>query len=60
MAFLLTLTDERVRCEKAPFDHPSITIPLGPSVTAVGSAGRTAQVGGQCLATYLNANPLAP
>ena len=60
VAFLLTLTDERVRCEKAPFDHPSITIPLGPSVTAVGSAGRTAQVGGQCLATYLNANPFTP
>jgi cytochrome c peroxidase len=60
VAFLLTLTDERVRCEKAPFDHPSITIPLGPSVTAVGSGGRTAQVGGQCLTTYLNANPFTP
>ena len=57
VAFLLALTDERVRCEKAPFDHPSITIPLGPSVTAVGSAGRAA---GQCLTPYLNANQFQP
>lgn len=29
VAFLKTLTDERVRCEKAPFDHPSIRVPHG-------------------------------
>ena len=57
VAFLLTLTDERVRCEKTPFDHPSINIPLGPSVTAVGSLGRAA---GQCLTPYLNANQFQP
>ncbi len=28
-AFLRSLTDERVRWEKAPFDHPSLTIPNG-------------------------------
>ena len=28
-AFLLTLTDERVRWERAPFDHPSLRIPNG-------------------------------
>jgi cytochrome c peroxidase len=28
-AFLKTLTDERVRWEKAPFDHPSLTLPNG-------------------------------
>lgn len=28
-AFLLTLTDERVRYERAPFDHPSLSIPHG-------------------------------
>jgi cytochrome c peroxidase len=28
-AFLKTLTDERVRLEKAPFDHPSLTLPNG-------------------------------
>jgi cytochrome c peroxidase len=60
VAFILTLTDERVKCEKAPFDHPSINIPLGPSITAVGSAGRAAQVNGQCLTPYLNANHFLP
>ena len=29
LAFLKTLTDERVRWERAPFDHPSIQIPRG-------------------------------
>jgi cytochrome c peroxidase len=29
MAFLKTLTDDRVRYEKAPFDHPEISIPNG-------------------------------
>ena len=57
VAFLITLTDNRVRCEQAPFDHPSINIPLGPSVTAVGSLGRAA---GQCLTTYLSASPYQP
>jgi cytochrome c peroxidase len=29
VAFMKSLTDERVRWEKAPFDHPSLTIPNG-------------------------------
>jgi cytochrome c peroxidase len=29
VAFLIGLTDERVRWEKAPFDHPSLCIPSG-------------------------------
>ena len=29
VAFLKSLTDERVRYEKAPFDHPSLKIPTG-------------------------------
>jgi len=29
VAFLKSLTDERVRWERAPFDHPEITIPTG-------------------------------
>ncbi|MBI5165566.1 MAG: cytochrome-c peroxidase [Magnetospirillum sp.] len=29
IAFLKTLTDDRVRCEKAPFDHPSLRVPHG-------------------------------
>lgn len=56
LAFLLTLTDERVRWERAPFDHPSLEVPHGGtapsdrwppvnrstlSVPAVGRDGRT-------------------
>jgi len=29
VAFLKTLTDERVRWEKAPFDHPALPLPIG-------------------------------
>jgi cytochrome c peroxidase len=29
LAFLKTLTDERVRWEQAPFDHPALVIPAG-------------------------------
>jgi cytochrome c peroxidase len=29
VAFMKSLTDERVRMEKAPFDHPSLTLPNG-------------------------------
>jgi len=29
VAFLLTLSDDRVRFQKAPFDHPSICVPHG-------------------------------
>ena len=57
VAFILTLTDDRVKCEKAPFDHPSINVPPSTVVTAVGSAGRAA---GQCLTPYLNANHFLP
>ena len=31
--FLLTLTDDRVRMEKAPFDHPSLCMPNGHTET---------------------------
>jgi hypothetical protein len=30
LAFLFSLTDERVRLQKAPFDHPQLFIPNGP------------------------------
>ncbi|MFK7885364.1 MAG: cytochrome c peroxidase [Gammaproteobacteria bacterium] len=41
--FLKALTDDRVRTEKAPFDHPGITVPLGHTgdeydITPVGTA----------------------
>ncbi len=29
-AFLLSLTDERVRLQQAPFDHPQLFVPNGP------------------------------
>ena len=38
--FMLTLTDNRVKCEQAPFDRPSISIPNGANLAAVGAAGR--------------------
>jgi cytochrome c peroxidase len=50
VAFLLALTDERVRYEKAPFDHPQIFVPDGHNanlsdnlveIPAVGAGGRT-------------------
>lgn len=33
------LTDLRVECEQAPFDHPSLDVPNGPALPAVGAAG---------------------
>jgi hypothetical protein len=37
-AFLLTLTDERVRWERAPFDHPSLKVPNGLAQAIPGEA----------------------
>jgi cytochrome c peroxidase len=36
------LTDCRVENERAPFDHPSLEVPNGPSIPAVGAAGHGA------------------
>jgi hypothetical protein len=33
------LTDCRVEKERAPFDHPSLDVPNGPSLPATGAAG---------------------
>jgi len=43
VAFLHTLTDERVLQEQAPFDHPSLPLPGGDGLEAVGSGGRAAE-----------------
>jgi hypothetical protein len=61
--FLLALTDDRVRKEKAPFDHPQLFVPNGGTVTAflksfieipaVGAGGRPA-AGLPPLETFLN------
>jgi cytochrome c peroxidase len=55
VAFLLALTDDRVRFERAPFDHPSLPLTVGQdaagadlvdttSVQAVGAGGRATPV----------------
>ncbi|MGE5324171.1 MAG: cytochrome-c peroxidase [Actinomycetota bacterium] len=37
VAFLKSLTDERVRSQSAPFDHPSLVVPNGMTVDANGN-----------------------
>lgn len=49
VAFLKTLTDDRVRYEKAPFDHPQLFVPNGHpgdqnSVTDSGNGQPTEQL----------------
>jgi cytochrome c peroxidase len=65
VAFLLSLTDNRVRNEQAPFDHPQILVPNGGTfgaeqppmvVPAVGAGGRPAR-GSPPLGTFLGLAP---
>jgi hypothetical protein len=49
VAFLKSLTDERVRWEKAPFDHPSLRIPNG----AVGDNTALTTSGGMAADQFL-------
>ena len=42
VAFLKSLTDDRVRFSKAPFDHPALSVPNGPDLPAVGKDGGAA------------------
>src|SRR5947199_5383831 len=39
VAFLKSLTDDRVRYQKAPFDHPQLMIANGVEIPAVGASG---------------------
>lgn len=64
VAFLLALTDERVRLKEAPFDHPELRIPNGHAANgtdvdivlpAVGAAGAATPV-----QRFLNLNPFQP
>jgi len=47
VAFLLSLTDERVRTQQAPFDHPSLMVPNGDvtpgtdNMTSIAAVGRS-------------------
>ena len=63
VAFLVALTDDRVRSQRGPFDHPQLFIPNGDSspgtddvieIPAVGAAG------GAPLRRFLNLNPFMP
>jgi len=54
VAFMLTLTDERVRRQAAPFDHPSLRLPNGTDLPATGAAG------GAALQPYLGVSPFDP
>ena len=42
VAFLKSLTDDRVRCSRAPFDHPELLIPDGHKPDVVKKDGRLA------------------
>jgi cytochrome c peroxidase len=53
VAFLASLTDERVLYEQAPFDHPELVVPNGPTLPPVGAAGGTP------LKRFLDRNPFA-
>jgi cytochrome c peroxidase len=54
VAFLVSLTDDRVRYERAPFDHPELPLPDGATLSAVGAGGR-----GAALTPYLGLDPFS-
>jgi cytochrome c peroxidase len=63
IAFILSLTDDRVRMQQPPFDHPEILVPNGDSpagtdslidIPATGAAGASTP-----LQRFLGLNPLA-
>jgi cytochrome c peroxidase len=65
VAFLGALTDERVRCKQAPFDHPGITLPEGhqtkddgsgqakDKITEIDAVGAGGVSNNKCLAPFL-------
>lgn len=55
VAFLVALTDDRVRFEKAPFDHPSLDVANLGILPAVGATGRSTPV-----TTFLALSPFQP
>jgi hypothetical protein len=64
VAFLLSWTDERVRSQQAPFDHPQLFVPNGDNpagtdamveIPAVGAGGASAP-----LQRFLNLSPFQP
>jgi len=55
VALMLAMTDDRVRYERAPFDHPALKVNNGPTLSAVGSGGRT-----KAVPLFLNVNQFQP
>ncbi|HZX97161.1 MAG TPA: cytochrome c peroxidase [Myxococcales bacterium] len=64
VAFLIALTDDRVRLQQAPFDHPELVVPAGQdasgndltiSVAAVGAGGSVTPA-----PRFLGLNPFQP
>jgi uncharacterized repeat protein (TIGR01451 family) len=53
-AFLRTLTDERVRYQRAPFDHPQIYIPNGNELIEIAATGTT---GAYAIEPFVEINP---
>lgn len=54
VAFMLSTTDDRVRFRRAPFDHPSLPVPNGTALPAIGRNGL-----GQTQ-TFLGLDPFDP
>jgi cytochrome c peroxidase len=64
-AFLLALTDERVRRQEAPFDHPQLFLPNGDEPNALGidsmvELPAVGAAGGFDLQRFLNLDPFKP
>jgi cytochrome c peroxidase len=62
LAFLLALTDERVRTQQAPFDHPQLFVPNGSDPSSIGTDSvieipAVGANGGWPLPRFLNLNP---
>jgi hypothetical protein len=64
VAFLVSLTDDRVRFQQAPFDHPELIVPAGQdaagndlttTAAAVGATGSTTPI-----SRFLGLSPFAP
>ena len=64
VAFLIALTDERVRWQRAPFDHPQLFVPNGDTVPGTDSLVEIPAVGAAGASTplprFLNLNPFQP
>jgi hypothetical protein len=61
---MLALTDERVRWQKAPFDHPQLFVPNGDVAPGVDNMIEIPAVGAAGAALprqrFLNLNPFTP